>query len=227
VDQLPVKDRSLESLQRQYRELLESMPVSEHEEIASALRQFTRALRLKGNDVSATQKRYLEEHSGLRHLASARRAAFEIRSVDGADEYFRPIFNNEGSGLRAISAGALFYAVAHRSLGAYFPTFTEPFRDRLRELSLQPGLADASGHLQLEPLIEAHSRWLAELLNQTKPAPVVLAVDDSPDYSQYDEDQTTGSWLDDVILDASSEEDDARWPQVLNTRHHKARHGAG
>ncbi len=225
VDRLPVKDRNLESLQRQYRELMESMPVSEPEEIAVALRQFTRALRLKGDDVSATQRRYLEEHSGLRHLATARRAAFEIRSVDGADEYFRPILNNEGSGLRAISAGALFYAVAHRSLGALFPTFTEAFRERLRELSLQPGLADASGCLGLEPLIEAHSHWLGQLLNQTKAASLVLAAADSPDYSAYDEEETTGSWLDDVVQEIPAEDDETEWPQVSAGRHHRARHG--
>ena len=67
VEQSPVRDKTLNALQVEYRDLFESMPVSDGDEIALALHQFTRALRLKGDNASATQTHYLAERSGLRH----------------------------------------------------------------------------------------------------------------------------------------------------------------
>jgi hypothetical protein len=223
VEQSPVKNKTLDALQIEYRDLLEAMPVSDGDEIAIALRQFTRALRLKGDNASATQTHYLAEHSGLRHITAGRRYAFEPKSIDGTYEYLKPIINQEDSRIRTISTGALFYIAAHRGLGTLFPTFTDAFRDHWPDAAWQPGLVDASGRLQLEPLVQAHGCWIARLLNQAKGEPLVLAAADSPDYGDYDEALTTGSWLDDVILE-EPEEDDSEWSAASSIRRHRERH---
>jgi len=232
VEQSPVKDRTLGALQVEYRDLFESMSVDDGDEIATALHQFTRALRLKGDDASATQTHYLAERSGLRHITSGRRYAFEPKSVDGTYEYLKPILyqgdgrqedgRQEDGRIRSISTGALFYVAAHRSLGALYPTFTDAFRDQWCDATW-PGLVDASGRLQLEPLIQTHGRWVARLLNQDKGEPLVLTAEDGPDYGDYDEEHTTGSWLDDVILE-DPEEDDADWLVASSGRRHRERH---
>jgi hypothetical protein len=223
VEQSPVKDRTLSTLQAEYRDLFESMPVSDGDEIAVALRQFTRALRLKGDNASATQTHYLAERSGLRHITSGRRYAFEPKSIDGTYEYLKPIIDQPDGRIRTISTGALFYIAAHRCLGVLFPTFTDAFRDQWRDPTWRPNLVDASGRLQLEPLIQAHGCWVARLLNQAKGEPLVLTAEDSPDYGEYDEELTTGSWLDDVILE-DPEEDDGDWSVASSNRRHRERH---
>jgi hypothetical protein len=222
VEQSPVKDRTLNALQVEYRDLFESMPVSDGDEIAIALHQFTRALRLKGDNASATQTHYLAERSGLRHITSGRRYAFEPKSIDGTYEYLKPLIDQADGRIRTISTGALFYVAAHRSLGVLFPTFTDAFRDQMDDPHWRPGLVDASGRLQLEPLIQAHGCWVARLLNQAKGEPLVLTAEDSPDYGEYDEEHTTGSWLDDVILE-DQEEDDGEWAVVSSSRRHRER----
>jgi hypothetical protein len=221
VERLPVPGKTLHSLREEYRDLFESMPVSEAGEIATALHQFTRALRLKGDNVSATQKRYVQEQLGLRRFGQVRGVALNVKTLDGTYEYLEPVFDAEGSSVRGITMGALLYVAAHRSLGVLYPTLTDPFRDQLCDGRLQPELIDARGFLELESLIKAHSRWVTSLIQQSKPESLVLATADRPDYGDYAEHQTTGSWLDDIHED-DSEDDEGSWPALtLAHRRHK------
>ena len=220
VDRLPVKGQTLESLQADYRALFEAMPVSEAAEVETALRQFTRALRLKGDNVSATQTRYVQEQLGLRRFGQVGGYALHIQSTDGTYEYLEPVFDVEGGVVHGITFGALLYVASHRALGVRYPTFTEPLRDQLCDASRQPALIDDRGFLTLEPLIAAHSRWVASLTHQGKGEPLVLAWEDRPDYGDYDDEQTTGSWLDDFRDDESENEERSRpeWP-AAHRRH--------
>jgi hypothetical protein len=214
VDRLPVKGQTLESLQADYRALFEAMPGSEAAEVETALRQFTRALRLKGDQVSATQQRYVQEQLGLRRFGQLSGYALEIKSAEGTYEYLEPVFDVDGSVVQGITFGALLYVVSHRALGALYPTFTEPLRDQLCDVRRQPALINERGLLKLEPLIAAHSHWVASLTHQRKGEPLVLARADRPDYGDYPEEQTTGSWLDDWRADESEDEESSRpeWP---------------
>jgi hypothetical protein len=219
VDQLPVKEKTLESLQMEYRDLFEAMPISQTGEIEAALRQFTRALRLKGDVVTATQKKYLQDQCGPRRFGQGTGYVLDIESYDGTYEYIRPILNQEHGLAKAASMGALFYIAAHRSLGVLFPTFSEEFRDRLLEASAQQELIDESGCVVLGPVIKAHSRWIADLIVR-KAEPVALARADGPDYGEYDEEQTMGSWLDDLMQE-EPDEDDSGWSAVPASHRHK------
>src|SRR5262245_45691823 len=221
VDRLPVKGQTLESLQAAYRDLFEAMPVSEAAEVETALRRFTRALRLKGNQVSATQQRYVHEQLGLRRFGQLSGYALAIKSTDGTYEYLEPVVDVEGGVVQGITFGALLYVVSHRALGVLYPTFTEPLRDQFCDVRRQPALIDDRGCLKLEPLIAAHSRWVASLTNQRKIEPVVLAREDRPDYGDYPEEQTTGSWLDDLRADESADEESNRPEWRVAPRRHR------
>src|SRR5262249_13524142 len=156
------------------------MPVSEAAEVETALRRFTRALRLKGDEVSATQTRYVREQLGLRRFGQPSGYALDLRSTDGTYEYLEPVFTVEGGVVQGITFGALLYVVSHRALGALYPTFTEPLRDQLCDVRRQPALINDRGFLQLEPLIAAHSRRVASLIHRRTGEPLVLAREDRP-----------------------------------------------
>ena len=221
VDRLPVRGQTLASLQTAYRDLFEAMPGSEAAEVETALRRFTRALRLKGDQVSATQQRYVQEQLGLRRFGQRSGYALAIKSTEGTYEYLEPVFDVEGSVVQGITYGALLYVASHRALGALYPTFTEPLRDQLCDVRRQPALINDRGFLKLEPLIAAHSHWVATLTNQQKIEPLALARADRPDYGDYDEEQTTGSWLDDWHADESEDEEGSQPEWRVAPRQHR------
>lgn len=221
VDHLPLKDRTLESLRLDYRDLLEAMPLSSSTEIETALRQFTRGLRLKGDAVTATQDKYLQDYCVRRRYGHLGSSAPPTATTDGSYEYLEPLVNGPHAPAKAITVGALYYVSAHRNLGTLFPTFTDELRDRLFEPTAQRGLIDARGFIMLEGIISAHSRWIAELVGRTKAEPVVLAKDDRPDYGDGVDEQDAGSWLDD-FLEEEAENDESGWsPVLVHQRQHK------
>ena len=61
VEQLPVRDKTVETLQADYRDLMEALPVSEPAEIEVVLRRYTRGLRLREGHLTATQGRFLTQ----------------------------------------------------------------------------------------------------------------------------------------------------------------------
>jgi hypothetical protein len=164
VDHPPARDKTLAELQAEYRDLLESMSAADAEEIEQALRQFVRGLRLKGDQVSATQRRYLEEHLGLRRSGHAMDYILSRKVPDDTFRFLKPIFDQSNSLVTGFSLGAVLYIASHRSIGVLFPTFTEEFRDRLCDVSVQQELVNETGCIELGAIIKAHSRWIASIL---------------------------------------------------------------
>src|SRR5215213_1459032 len=117
VDHLPPKDRTLESLRLDYRDLLEAIPLSSATEIEAALRQFTRGLRLKGDAVTATQHKYLQDNCARRRYGQFGSAAHPPATCDGSYEYLQPLLDGPHAPAKAITVGALYYVSAHRNLG--------------------------------------------------------------------------------------------------------------
>jgi hypothetical protein len=155
----------------------------------------------------------LGQHSGSHPL---RQMSWQVTHY----EYLEPVFDVEGGVVQGITFGALLYVVSHRALGVLYPTFAEPLRDQLCDVRRQPALIDDRGCLKLEPLIAAHSRCVASLTHQRKVEPLALAWEDRPDYGDYTDEQTTGSWLDDFHADESEDEERSQpeW-RVAHRRH--------
>jgi hypothetical protein len=213
VDHLPLNGQTLESLQGDYRELLDAMPVSSATEIETALRQFTRGLRLKGDVVTATQRKYLQEYCAPPRFGQTRGCPVPTPSYDGSYEYLQPLIEAPHSPATVVSAGALYYVGAHRSLGAWWPTFTEELRDRFSQAHVRADWVDPGGRVTLERVLTLHSRYIAELVARSKAEPLVLAEADRPDYSDLPDEQTAGTWLDDLLADASAD-DESSWAAV-------------
>jgi hypothetical protein len=219
VDHLPARDKTLTGLQAEYRDLLESMPVAEAGEIEPALRQFVRGLRLKGDQVSATQRRFLEDQLGLRPPRSSLNYVFSRKVPDDTYGFLKPIFDQTNSLVKGFSLGAVLYVAAHRSLGALFPTFTKEFRDRLCDISVQQELVNEVGCVELGAVIKAHSRWIARILASRSTKALTLSGEDVGDYGEYAD---TGSWLDDQIAGTESDAED-EWEAVSTGYRYKKR----
>jgi hypothetical protein len=158
VEHLPVRDKTVELLQVDYRDLMEALPVSEPAEIEVVLRRYTRGLRLREGHHTATQGKLLTEVLGLG----------PYRVATDTYEYVAPLSGSSESPARGCSAASVLYIASHRSLGVLWPTCTDEFRDHLCAPQVQQGMVDSRGAILLEPLLREHSRWLARIIEQQK-----------------------------------------------------------
>jgi hypothetical protein len=220
VDHLPIEGRTLTSLQVEYRDLLDAMPVSSAPEVETALWQFVRGLRLKGDAVTATQQKYVQEHCAPPRFRPLLGAPVPTTSNDGSYEYLRPLLDAPDTPARVISMGALYYVGAHRSLGGLLPTFTDALRDRFREAPLRAALVDPEGRVTLDGVLKTHSRYIAELVACRKAEPIDLADADRPDYGDL-ADEEAGTWLDDVLADESEDEESSGAIRPGRPRQHR------
>lgn len=161
VDRVPVRGKTLESLQRDYQELWEPLPDCTAEEIERLLQRYARAMHLDDQRVTTSQSRFLEARLGLTRRDSSTPRLVRMKPSDDTWEWLQPVFRYPGSLVRGMSVTSALYVVSQRSLGARLPTFTEAFREEMCTVEVQQELVNPSGHVQLLPLIKAHSRWLA------------------------------------------------------------------
>ena len=199
------------------------MPLSSAQEVEAALCQFTRGLRLKGDAVTATQRKYLLDYCAPHRFGQIREAPVPTTSYDGSYAYLEPLLDTPDSPATVISTGALYYVGAHRSLGALFPTFTDELRTGSQEAPVRAGLVDPSGRVTLDRMRTTHSRYIAELITRSKAEPIRLAAADQPDYDELADETGAGTWLDDLLAD-EPENDESPW-SVLATPHRPHRPG--
>ena len=154
IDRLPVRARTLEILQAEYRDLMESLPVAAPEELAAVLHRYVRGLRLHEGRVTVSQRQHLRSALGL-GLPGPRTDTFQYVALLGRDPQSRA---------RGLSEASLLYVISHRHLGVLFPICTEEFRDHLAASAVHRDLVDARGAVLLDPLIAVHSCWLARVI---------------------------------------------------------------
>jgi hypothetical protein len=217
VDHLPTPGKTLRSLQEHYRELLEAMPLSSAQEVEAALCQFTRGLRLKGDVVTATQRKYILEYCAPHRFGQLGEAPVPTISYDGSYPYLEPLLDTPDSPATVISMGVLYYVGDHRSLGALYPTFTDELRGRFQEAPVRAGLVDPNGRVTLDRVRTTHSRYIAELIGRSKAEPIRLAAADRPDYGELADDPAVGTWLDDLLAD-EPEDDESTWSVLATPR---------
>lgn len=221
VERLSTGGKTLATLNEQYRDLMEGLPDCGATQLEDLMRRYARAMRLKDDRITATQRKYLQDQTARNSRGSGSRLEFKVKPRGDVDEYLAPLYESLDEHSATISAGAVLYLASHRSLGTLFQTCTEAFRDRLCDPEVRGSLLDGTGCVTLGALIQAHARWLNELIAIRQATPLVLGPADSPDESGFDDNATTGSWLDDVA-DAVVEEDDAESEWVLASRRHPA-----
>ena len=168
VEQFPVRDKTVEGLQADYRDLMEALPVSEPAEIAVVLHRYTRGLRLREGHLTATQGKFLTQALGLGRY----------RVSTDTYEYVAPLSGSSESPARGLSPASVLYIVSHRSLGVLWPTCTDEFRDHLCAPQVQQEMVDSRGAILLEPLLREHSRWLAQIIEQQKADSSSVGEDD-------------------------------------------------
>jgi hypothetical protein len=161
VDRLPVRSKTLESLQRDYQELWEPLPDCTGEDIERLLQGYARAMHLDDERVTTSQSKFLEARLRLTKGGSIAPQLVRMKPSDDTWEWLQPVFRHPGSLVQGMTMASALYVVSQRSLGACLPTFTEAFRDELCTAEVQQAVVNRSGHVQLLPLIKAHSRWLA------------------------------------------------------------------
>jgi hypothetical protein len=166
VDELPVRDHPRESMQDEYRELFDALPLCSPEEVETLLQAYCRGLRLREGRVAATQKQFLAKQLGLRQRdAASADFTFSRLAPDDTHRYLQPIYKSSGSLVQGISMAAVLYVLSHRRLGARFPTFTDPLRDALAEPSIHRDLVDKDGCIDLGAMVSKHSEWIAALVS--------------------------------------------------------------
>jgi len=175
VEHLPVRDKTVERLQGDYRDLMDSLPVSDPAEIEGVLRRYTRGLRLREGRLTATQAKFLTEALGLGSYGVA----------TDLYQYVAPLSGRSESPAQGFSAASVFYIASHRSLGLLWPSFTDEFRDHLCAPPVQQDLIGSRGEVLLEPLLREHSRWLARIIEQQK-----------ADRADSDDDEMDDRWVD-------------------------------
>ena len=183
IEHLPVRDRTLASLQEEYGELFAALPPSSPAEIATILQAYCRGLRLREGRVSASQRRFLADALGLRQReATTTDFSFGILAPDDTHRYLRPIYKAEGSLVQGISVAAVLYVCSHRRLGARFPTFTEPLRDTLAQPQVHREMVDTEGCIGLGAMLSKHSEWIAGLVADPGEPPEDAVVGYAGDY---------------------------------------------
>jgi hypothetical protein len=204
VDHLPVRAHTLATMQDEYRELFEALPLCSPEEIARILQAYCRGLRLREGRVTAAQKQFLAEQVGLRQRdAASADFTFSRLAADDTHRYLQPIYKRSGSLVQGISMAAVLYVLSHRRLGALFPTFREPLRDALAEPSVHRELVDNDGCLDLGAVLTKHSEWIAAGLSARDTAAEAAVAGYSLDYSDYG----IGDATDEEALDPGEEDE--------------------
>lgn len=224
VDHLPSESRTLAELQEQYAELLEALPPCSAAEIEPLLQQYARALHLRGDRISATQRQYLQGQFALHGPGHDARIYFKVEPRDSLDDSLRSICHSAGREDAAVSAGATFYVASHHSLGRG-ASLLDAAPTQPSERPGQPPLVDASGVILLGPLLSAHAASLAATAAQRQSDVVALAPEDQPDFATYDEEAGAESWLEAVLEDDATFEDEDDAPPLAHAHRLGRRHG--
>jgi hypothetical protein len=188
VDELPVRGTTLAALQAEYRDLLDALPVCTSDEIEAVLRVYARALALKREDGTATQYRFVAHH--MRSWTDPGGLRWSDR--DAAAEWLAGVCRPTGSLVTRFSTACVLYVISHLQLGVDWPTLTQEFQAQLATPALHHDLITPQGVLLLAPMIRAHSRWIASLVEGRKAPP-----DDSDDWytgSAYGDEPAATTW---------------------------------
>jgi hypothetical protein len=183
-----VPHTSLQALQSEYRDLLDSLPPSPADEIVPLLERYARGLGLKREHGTATQGRFVAEqmrswlHTG----------AIRWRDGAGAADWLARPCRAPGSMLRCYSTACVVYVVSHQELGIGWPTFTEELQAALARPTIQQRLVNVEGALTLAPMIRAHGVWLARLLARREAARD--RVDAEGDGTRWDDARPSRVW---------------------------------
>jgi hypothetical protein len=191
VEGLPLRGTTLEALQREYHELFDALPICTAQEIEGVLQAYARALGLKNEHGTATQHRFVAEH--MRSWLRPSRVRWSRR--DAAADWLADLCRAPTSRVQCYSTACILYVLSHYQLGATWPTFTPAFQQFLAAPAAHADLVNAEGALLLAPMIRAHSRWIARLIEAQK------SVSEEPI-----------AWSTDVMSDDAAAE--ARWVLV-------------
>jgi hypothetical protein len=197
IDHLPTGDKTLASLQEDYRELFESFPISEPAEIEPLLRRYARAMRLKGERVTVTQDRFLTQVMTRRDFQRLAHYDSLVITASDAFDYIEAISDRAGLSDLRFSKAMAIYVISHSMLGAGFPTFTEEFRAYLCSRLAHGLVATPENVLTLDKIIGEHSRWIAQTVHESKGVsadwPVVM------DTAEYEAAEVAGYWMDEDL----------------------------
>jgi hypothetical protein len=202
IDHLPTGGKTLTSLQADYRELLGSLPISEPEEIEPLLRQYARAMRLKGDRVTASQQHFFAQIVTRKELQRLAHSDPLVMAASDTFDYVEEIPDRAGLSDLRLSKAMAIYAISHAMLGVEFPTITDEFRKSLCT-RLANGLLYSSDHLlTLDLMISEHSRWIAQIIRDHKAtaydAPVEIEV------AEYEKAEVAGYQMDDELEEAET-----------------------
>jgi hypothetical protein len=215
VDRLPTGGKTLPSLQEDYRELWESFPISEPEEIEPLLRQYARAMRLKGDRVTVTQDRFLAHVMTQKDYPRLGLAEPPVLAAGDTLDDLEGIAEQAGLRDLRLSKSMAIYSISHAVLGVEFPTITGEFPKYLCG-RLANGLLNRSDNLlSLDLMIWEHSRWIAQIIRDHK-----ATADDAPvelDLAEYEAAEVSGYPVDDKLDDA---DDDAMAVRQRRQRYH-------
>jgi hypothetical protein len=171
IDRLPIRGQTLASLQGQYQELCEALPVCETAEVERLLQRFARGLRLHRSTLTISQVRFLRDRLHLLPAASGDLAAAAAGKLPPDDTWawLQPVFQAPGSLVRHVTVASALYLVAQRNLSAAMPACLDSFREALCRSEVQAALVNAEGAVRLGPLIHAQSAWLAQRSSERDP----------------------------------------------------------